>query len=154
MSFLRKRVLVAMSTGIAVLAVPALALAQSNGDEPPSPPIAVVYGEADGASVGQAVVAFVQDGNASTNCGVGEVTRDDEDDIAYVVDIESAGSIEGCAEDGDTVGLWFLPEGGEYGASGDTTIEVSSSAGGIEQDVSLEERTNRLHAPQLASNAE
>lgn len=153
MPLLRKRLLVTAAAGIALLALPAIGLAQ-NGDGPPGPPIGTVYGKAPGASEDRAVVAFIEKDGTVTNCGVGFVGRDDEDDLAYVIDVESSGARDGCAEDGDTVSLWFPGVGGDNAAMANQTVEVSGDAGGIEHDVTLSERTNRLVTPGISSNVD
>lgn len=154
------RTLARMGIGAALVAVPAIAIFATSGQDPasaqgfpPDPPL-VSYGEAPDAVDGQSVHALVEAGSVWTWCGVGGVVTEDSSE-SYVVQIAADNQIEGCGDDGRSVSLYFAPEGqfaGEGGRDGSPSFNWSSSLEApVEHDVSLEDPyTVRGMVPQVS----
>jgi hypothetical protein len=93
--------------GVAIAAVPAVALAQGF----PPPPPSTYYGNAPtGIVAGQGVVAIVINGSQSTACGAG-ATLTDSGKVVYVVDVVADAQTTGCGKAGATVMFYFTPTG-------------------------------------------
>lgn len=118
-------------SALAVLALPATALAQF----PPDPP-ATFYGNATGATSSQGVIAIVLNGSVSTVCGTGSVQNDAGGPV-YVVDVVSDAQRPGCGKPGRTVQFYFTPFGGTNGRLAVETGTWPASAGPKAQNLTL-----------------
>jgi hypothetical protein len=87
------------------------ALAQQ---EPPPPPM-TAYGLAQGATVGQDVVAFVNDGSTQTLCSEKTAVMLDSGNPVYAVNIVAEGQKPGCGTPERTVQFYFAPIPGAPG---------------------------------------
>ena len=141
-----KRFVVAPGVVAVLMAFPALSFAQGT---PPDPPVAVIYGEANGAVEGQPVIALGHTDGAAVVCGSSHVKNDSQEGIVYAVDIESR---DGCTGAGRELTLYFDPAEGtaRYLASPTVTL-ASDDFHDIEHDVTLDtELGHQLMAPMVS----
>ena len=124
----RRNILGVVFAGVALVALPATALAQF----PPDPP-STYYGSATGQAVGTKVVALIGDGSSFVACGVGDVVLDSGNPV-YVVDAFSDSQRAGCGKTGRVVRFYFSPTGANPGRLAN---ETSSWAGSGPKNLNL-----------------
>ncbi len=133
--------------GATLVAIPATVIAQS---APPDPP-ATYYGTANGATVGQKVLAIVQDNQGNqTVCGEGEVLED-AGKIVYTVDVVAHTQTPGCGAAGRTI-RFYLPSGPGVNARFANESATWSGAGGQERNLTLKELERAGQLPLVASD--
>lgn len=96
--------------GVAIAAIPTIALAQGF----PPPPPSTYYGAVpSGVAAGQGAIAIVLDGSNSTACGAGVTMNDSASGkVVYVVDVVADAQKTGCGMSGRTVMFYFTGTGG------------------------------------------
>ncbi len=98
------------AVGVAVAAIPAIAMA---ADFPPPPPSTYYGSVPTGVAPGQGVVAIVLDGGNSSACGTGATLTDPQSGkVVYVVDVIADAQQAGCGKSGRTVMFYFTGVGG------------------------------------------
>jgi len=125
---------------VALLALPATAMARDMAGAPGEAQLAVVaslppmpmtaYGTANGASPGQSVIAVVTSDSKQAACGAGLV-KTEEGKAVYVVDVLSDGQRGGCGAPGRVVRLYFAPP--SAGTSGWVAVESVSWQSSLNQ---------------------
>jgi len=132
--------------GATAVAIPATVIAQS---APPEPP-ATYYGSANGATVGQKVLAIVYNGNTPTVCGEGQVLEH-EGATVYTVDVVTNSQVPGCGSPGRTI-RFYLPSGPGMNAMFASETATWSGPGGYERNLTLKELDRAGELPMVASD--
>jgi hypothetical protein len=122
----------ALAASAALLAIPFTALAQL----PPSPPVALFYGNVAGASVGQGVVAIVVSGNQGITCGASRII--DSSGPVYAVDVLSNSQVPGCGAPGRTVQFYIAPTNWQQpGRMATETATIPSSFAAVQRNLTM-----------------